>query len=163
MQRDRCSRPADFDAAIVPVYFTLMNEARRYYRDERARDLAAEAVTRALEHRGSYDGRPLLAWCRAIMRNLWINTEGRLESRNTVPIGERDVAGGEAADMLTIVGGAVSVVQSMCTASVAVSTLVEYARGYSLAEIAARRGVPLGTVKRRVHDGRVMLAKALLG
>lgn len=68
----------DFDRDIVPVYFTLMGEARRYYRDERAHDLAAETVTRALEHRESYDGRPLLTWCRAIMRNLWINTEASL-------------------------------------------------------------------------------------
>ena len=133
-----------------------------YCRDERAHDLAAEAVTRALEHRDCYDPtRPLLAWCRAIMRNLWINAAQKLETRNTVPMGDDDAQGGVQPDVVVENNEVLSVVQCMCTASVAVDTLYEFAQGYSLAEIAERRGIPLGTVKRRIHDGREMLAKAL--
>lgn len=153
----------DFDRDIVPVYFTLMAEARRYFRDERAKDLAAETVTRAIEHRGAYDGRPLLTWCRVIMRNLWVNTVTKLDARNTVPLGDWDTDGGEPADMLAIVGETMAVINSMRSRSVSVATLVEFASGYSVAEIARTSGVPVGTVKRRVHDGRALLAKMLAG
>ena len=43
--------------------------------------------------------------------------------------------------------------------SVAVETLMDFASGYSIAEIATARGVPVGTVKRRIYDGRKLLAK----
>ena len=152
----------DFEREIVAVYHSLQSLARMYCRDERAHDLAAEAVTRALEHRECYDNtRPLLAWCRAIMRNLWINAGQKLETRNTVPMGDEDAQGGVQPDEVVENNELLSVVQCMCTASVAVDTLYEFAQGYSLAEIAERRGIPLGTVKRRIHDGREMLAKAL--
>lgn len=152
----------DFDRDIVAVYHALQIIARMYCRDERAHDLAAEAVTRALEHRDCFDStRPLLAWCRAIMRNLWINAGQRLETMNTVPLGDMDASGGVPPDEVVENNEALSVVRCMCTASVAVDTLYEFAQGYSLAEIAARRGIPLGTVKRRIHDGREMVVKAL--
>lgn len=156
MQPLRCCPPAvDFDRDIVAVYFTLMNEARHYFRDDRAYDLAAETVTRAIEHRETYDSRrPLLAWCRTIMRNLWLSGLRRMEP---VGLDGHDIAGGVSPDAVLESSEALSVVQSMCTASVAVDTLVEFAQGFSLSEIAARRGVPLGTVKRRIHDGRAML------
>ncbi len=151
-----------FDRDIVSVYFELMRLAKCYCHDEGAHDLAAEAVTRALEHRDCYDrSRPLLSWCRAIMRNLWINAGCRLENVNTVRMGDEDCEGGASPDVVTENNEALSVVQRMCTASVAVDTLLEFAQGYSLAEIAERRGIPLGTVKRRIHDGRAMLHKAL--
>lgn len=152
----------DFDRDIVAVYDALLCQARCYCHDEGAHDLAAEAVTRALEHRDCYDpSRPLLAWCRAIMRNLWINWCGRLENVNTVRMGDEDREGGAPPDVVMENREVLSVVRCMSMASVAVDTLVEFAQGYTLAEIAARRGIPLGTVKRRIHDGREMLAKAL--
>ena len=46
-----------------------------------------------------------------------------------------------------------------CRDSVAVETLIDVAKGYTLKEVATAMDVPLGTVKRRVHDGRRMLAK----
>ena len=148
----------NFDTEIVAVYFALIKSARRYYRDERAHDLAADTVLRALEARDRYDGsRPLLAWCRAIMRNLWLNTERRLSTTHTRPLGDWDEPGGEQADQRALVGDVRRVIDG-CR-SVAVDTLTDFAKGYSLAEIAAARAVPMGTVKRRIHDARKMLAK----
>jgi RNA polymerase sigma factor (sigma-70 family) len=151
-----------FERDIVSVYFELKRLAKCYCRDEGAHDLAAEAVTRALEHRECYDpSRPLLSWCRAIMRNLWINAGCRLENVNTVRMGDEDCEGGAEPDVVTENNELLKIIRSMCGASVAVETLLEFAQGYSLAEIAERRGIPLGTVKRRIHDGRAMLHKAL--
>ncbi len=150
-----------FDEGIVDVYFSLIKIAERYYyHDERAYDLAAEAVTRALEARDRYDcRRPLLTWCRAIMRNLWQNTEQKLSSTHTQRLGLWDEPGGEEADQRARVNEVLAIVGELQRKSVAVDTLMDFAKGYSLVEIATARGLPLGTVKRRIHDARKMLAK----
>ena len=150
----------NFDDAIVKVYYSLLEIARRhYYHDDRAHDLAADTVVRAIEARDRYDdSRPLLAWCRAIMRNVWRNNQLRLSSTNTQRLGAWDEPGGEEADQRAVVGDVTSAIER-CRDSVAVETLLDVAKGYTLQEVASARGVPLGTVKRRVHDGRRMLAK----
>lgn len=152
----------DFDREIVTVYHTLHKTASVYCQDERAQDLASEAVTRALEHRDSYDSsRPLLSWCRAIMRNLWINTAVKLENTMTVRMEEYDAVGGDSTDQQTIVGELQAVISEMRLRSVCVDTLMEFASGRSVAEIAESLNLPIGTVKRRIHDGRIMLSKAM--
>lgn len=144
----------------MEAYRPLLNEARCYYRDERAYDLAADTVLRALEARDRYDdSRPLLTWCRAIMRNLWLNTKSKLSVTNTQRLGEWDEPGGEDADQRARVNEVLAVVRDLQTHSVAVATLMDFAKGYSMVEIATAKGVPLGTVKRRIHDARKMLAK----
>lgn len=149
-----------FEEDLVAVYHSLITIAERYYyHDDRAYDLAAEAVARAWEARDRYDGRPLLTWCRAIMRNLWQNTEQRLSTANTQRLGDWDEPGGEEADQRARVEDVLAIVRELRRRSVAVDTLVDFAEGYTLAEIAAARGVPVGTVKRRIHDARKMLAK----
>ena len=150
-----------FDEAIVEVYFSLIKIAETYYyRDERAYDLAAEAVRRALEARDRYDDRrPLLTWCRAIMRNLWRNTEQKLSTTQTQRLGEWDEPGSEEADQRARVNDVLAIVRDLQPHSVSVATLMDYAKGYSVAEIATASNVPLGTVKRRIHDARKMLAK----
>jgi len=148
----------DFDREIVRVYFALQQMAK-YYHDENAHDLASEAVTRALEHRECYDPtRPLLAWCRAIMRNLWLNAGQKLERLNTVRLGDWETDGGEETDQRTITGEMEVLISEARSRSVSVDTLMDFAEGYSLNEIADARGLPLGTVKRRIHDGREMLS-----
>lgn len=150
----------NFDKQIVDVYFALIKMAKYYYRDERAYDLAADTVVRAIEARERYDGRPLLAWCRAIMRNLWANTQQKLSTTHTQRLGDWDEPGGDEADQRVMVDDVLSVIER-CRDSVAVQTLMDVAKGYTLQEVATARDVPLGTVKRRVHDGRKMLAKFL--
>jgi len=153
----------NFEKEIVEVYFALIAIAERSYYPhdkERAHDLAADTVERALKARDSYDvNRPLLPWCRAIMRNLWMNTEQRLENVNTQRLGEWESEGGATADQCAIVHDLLNLVKRMRRRSVCVDSLIEFAKGYSLDEIATARGLPLGTVKRRIHDARVMLAK----
>ena len=152
----------NFDTEIVVVYFSLQRWARHYYSDERALDLASETITRALEHKGSYNPScPLLIWCRVIMRNLWLNLEQRLDNRRTVRMGAIDARSDSATDQGAILGDLTEVIDRLRSRSVSVDTLLDFADGYSLAEIAESRRLPLGTVKRRVHDGRAILAKAL--
>lgn len=150
----------DFDRAIVEAYYALLAIARRqYYHDGRAHDLAADTVVRAIEARDRYDGRPLLAWCRAIMRNLFLNEEQKLCTSCTQRLGNWDEPGDDEADQRAIVNDILTAVCDMERKSVAVSTLMDFARGYTQQEIATARSVPLGTVKRRIHDARKMLAR----
>lgn len=152
----------DFDRAIVEAYYALLAIARRqYYHDGRAHDLAADTVVRAIEARDRYDGRPLLAWCRAIMRNLFLNEEQKLCTSCTQRLGNWDEPGDDEADQRAIVNDILTAVGDMERKSVAVSTLMDFARGYSQQEIATARSVPIGTVKRRIHDARKMLAKSV--
>ena len=151
----------DFETEIVGVYFALIPIARRLCPEEGA-DLASEAVTRALEHRDSYDpSRSLFVWCRAILRNLCINHEQRAGTRRTARIGMRDAVAYTESDQAAIMGDLTAVIEKLRGESVSVATLLDFAEGYSLAEIASIRSLPLGTVKRRIHDGRAMLSKAL--
>jgi len=79
----------------------------------------------------------------------------------TVRLGDWDTEGGEQSDQRTIVDDITATIGALRSRSVCLDTLMDYAKGYSLAEIASARGLPLGTVKRRIHDGRELLAKAL--
>lgn len=148
---------------MVEVYFALITIAERCYYPhdkERAHDLAADTVERALKARDSYDvSRPLLPWCRAIMRNLWMNTEQRLENVNTQRLGDWESEGGVVADQCAIIHDVIDLINRLRRRSVCVDSLVEFAKGYSLEEIATSSGLPLGTVKRRIHDARLMLSK----
>ena len=144
------------------MYRPLILMARKYYPhdEQRAYDLAADTVERAIRARDSFDvSRPLLPWCRAIMRNLYINTEMKLENLNTQPLGDWECAGGHEPDQCVMVHEMLALIRALSRRSVSVQTLVDFAKGFSIAEIASARGVPLGTVKRRIHDARAMLAK----
>ena len=153
----------NFDHDIVEVYFALIAIARsQYYQDERAHDLAADAVTKAIEHRKCYDeSRPLLPWCRAIMRNLWINTETRLSTMSTIRLGDWDNEGGCEADQHVRCKDITDAVSDMAGKSVCIGCLVEHARGYTVSEIAKANGLAEGTVKRRIHEARKMLRQRL--
>lgn len=148
----------DFDAELVAVHRRLVAIAERCYGRSCARDLAAEAVARAYAARERYDGRPLLAWCRVIMRNVWLN-ERAMRRASERPLGRYDVPGGVEADQRILVREVLAVVRECRARSVAVDTLVDYARGKDIATIARERGVPEGTVKRRIHDARKLLKR----
>lgn len=151
-----------FDDDIVEAYSSLLGIAERFCSHDDAHDLAAETVTRAIEHRECYDeSRPLLPWCRAIMRNLWISTQTRLSTAMTTRLGEWESEGGTEADQLAIVGDIKREIEDLRRRSVCVDTLIEFARGYSIAEISVSDRLPEGTVKRRIHEARNMLRNAL--
>lgn len=152
----------NFDQELVGVYAQIILMAKRYYpHDEgRAYDLAADTVERAIMARQSFDvSRPLLPWCRAIMRNLYLNTSQRLENVNTQRLGDWECEGGNEADQCVMLHEVLAMLRALSRRSVCVESLLDFAKGYSLDEIATARGLPLGTVKRRIHDARKMLAK----
>lgn len=148
----------DFESVIVDCYFALIDMARRqYYHDERAFDLASETVRKVLEARDRYDGRPLMAWCRVVMRNEYLNQVSRLSHRRTVRLGSYDAAGGPGADQRALTSDLLAAVETCRRKSVCVDALALNAEGYTYGEIADMTGKPVGTVKRRIHEARRML------
>lgn len=152
----------NFDEEVVRVYWSLMAIARHYYPhdEESAKDLASETVLKAIEARDRYDeSRPMLAWCRVIMRN----TYGMLMHKNrTIYRDDLDLIGGEQADQRTVVMQELTIISSLRRKYVSVDTLVRFSLGYSIAEIAKARNLSSGTVRRRVHDARIMLRRLII-
>lgn len=149
-----------FEQSVVEAYVSLLGIAwRYYYHDERAADLASEAVTRALESRHRYDGRPVMAWLRAIMHHVWQNELQRKRTTMERRLGDWETCGGVEADQRALVGDVLSLLRRWRGRSVCVDTLIDHIRGKGVGEIAAERGVPPSTVRRRIHEARKLLKK----
>lgn len=153
-------RAVGFDEAVVEAYAPLLGIAwRYYYHDERAADLASEAVTRALEARQRYDGRPLMTWLRAIMHHVWLNELSRKRTSMERRLGSWDAGGGVESDQRVCVRDTLSVLRRWRGRSVCVDTLIDHVRGMAISEIAEQRGLPSSTVRRRIHEARKLLKK----
>lgn len=151
-----------FDKEIADVYLRLKSVAERYYYptdSDLAHDLAASAVERAILNRDKYDeSKPLVPWCMVIMRNIFLSSVRN--RRHTVSLDMCPAESSYSADQMQRVNDILLAVRSMGK-SKSVSTLMMFAKGYSIAEISLSLGVPVGTVKRRIHDARAMLSKML--
>ena len=141
--------------------------ARRLTRDaDEAADLVQDTVMKAFQGKGGFDGENLRAWLFTIMRNHHINVRRRAAFRR-----ENEARMSASS---TGVWAAVRPVQpdsgwegrdarrAMETLSPerrrAVQDLVD---GRSYKEIAARAGVPIGTVMSRLHRARADFERAM--
>ena len=153
-----------FDKDIVGVYWQLITIAeRRYYPHDHdsAYDLAAETVAKAICAKARYDEtKPLLAWCRVIMHNTYCSIAR--SCMHYVPISDYDTPGGIDADQSATIRNIIMYIMKRRRKNIIVDTLIDYSKGYSIAEIANTEGLPVGTVKRRIHDARIMLKDALI-
>ena len=152
-----------FDKDIVGVYWQLIAIAEHSYYPhdhDSAYDLAADTVAKAIEAKARYDEtRSLLAWCRVIMRNKYFTI--MRDKINTVPITDYDTPGGAEADQSMKVRHTLKCIMRLRNTNIAADTLIDYSKGYSIAEIARAKGLPVGTVKRRIHDARKMLTQTI--
>lgn len=149
-----------FAEELVAIMPALRREAVALAGSGEADDLLAETLCRSWAARDSYDReRPLLAWCRAIMRNLAYTQWRHGSLVDICRLGEWDIGGGVTADQAAICHELLDAIANCHTVSMA--TLADFAKGYSIAEIARMRNVPQGTVKRRIHDARQALRKLL--
>lgn len=151
----------NFEEEVVRVYWRLMSISKHYFPhdEERAKDLASETVARVLEVRQRYDEtKPMLPWCRAIMRNMFIEfcRKKKVYVTDADPVCESDT------EMRTMLFQTLSVIRILRYKHVCVDTFVDFAMGYSVIEISNARGLPPGTVKRRVHDARIMLRRFII-
>lgn len=148
-----------FDEEVVRAYWELMVMSRKYYPhdEERARDLASDTFVKILEARDRFDeSRPLLPWCRVILHNTFLTLIKKKELLITDNFNKEN-EGGTEADQRAVLLQTLSIIRMLRRKSVCIDTLIEFAKGYSVAEIAAAHGLSACTVKWRVHEARKIL------
>jgi RNA polymerase sigma-70 factor (ECF subfamily) len=168
-----------FERAVLAVLPELLGTARRLTGNrEDAEDLAAEAVSRAWQHRSSLRERDRFAgWLHRILTNLFLSRrraemhrpqETGLEEQAEFSLFERlhqpfllwwGTPEQEFLDRL-LREDLTRAIEALPDRFRIVVVLADV-RGLSYGEIAATLGVPLGTVRSRLARGRGLLQKAL--
>jgi len=133
--------------------------------DADAQDLVQETLLRVRRGLESYQPGSLPAWLARIVTNVFLDEVRRRRRRPTDPLGddaERVLPVSPAADEMTgdlsdDVQDALSELPDEFRSAVVLCDVV----GMSYDEIAGVQGVPVGTVRSRIHRGRRMLRAAL--
>jgi len=136
-----------------------------------AQDAVQDAVSRALEHSDHYDpARPLLPWLLTLVRHSVVD-----RSRAFDPIRHADdvdscapsilAQGGDPAEVVANAEQTARVEAALARLPIEQRSAVVlfYLEGLTLDEIASAEGVPVGTIKSRLHRGREAMAAFLLG
>jgi len=133
--------------------------------DADAQDLVQETLLRVRRGLETYQPGSLPAWLSRIVTNVFLDEVRRRRRRPTDPLlddGERVLPASAAADeaseeLSDEVQGALSALPDEFRTAVVLCDVV----GMSYDEIASAQGVPVGTVRSRIHRGRRMLRTAL--
>jgi RNA polymerase sigma-70 factor (ECF subfamily) len=132
-----------------------------------AEDLTQEIFLRLFQNLRRYRGEaPLAAWAFRLSRNLCIDHYRRMrEERRSVAVSEeilRQVAAGDdpraEAERRQEVAAVYQALEEM-PESLAEVVVLRDLQGWSLEETAAALGVPVGTVKSRLHRARIEVAE----
>ena len=143
--------------------------------EQDARDLVQEAFARALEHAGSFDpSRPFDSWLLRILHNIFLDGTRRLAHRRTVsldspaPVEEtswedilpaRELSAAEEMirkESIDMVQLSLEKLPPHYKAAVVLCDM----EGMSYDEIARIMDVPVGTIRSRIHQGRLLARKA---
>lgn len=140
-------------------------KARHYYPYDthEAEDLASETMFKCLNQARKFDReRDFKPWALTIMHNTFITAYNRRKCVMMRAIEETDVVPSyDHADQRASVKRILSVIRECGRKSANIECVLLYAEGYDYHEIADKLGIPYGTVKSRVANGRKMLREAL--
>jgi len=143
--------------------------------EQDARDLVQEALARALNHKDSYDAsRPFDSWLYRILHNIYLDGVRRYAHRHTVSLDaptpvedagwDEIIRGNDAdpADLMVRKEEDAMIQQALSSLPVVYRTAVvlcdiEKLPYERISEIMA---CPLGTVRSRIHQGRVLMKNA---
>lgn len=143
--------------------------------EQDARDLVQEAFARALERIGSYDtDRPFDSWLLRILHNIFLDGARRLAHRRTVSLdAPTPVEDASWEDILPApeMSAAAELVrrESIDMVQLALERLPAHYKaavllcdveGMSYDDIARIMDVPVGTIRSRIHQGRLLARKA---
>ena len=172
----RMDRSGDFSELIRQCGEKAYNFALRLAGNEQdARDLVQEACARAYEHFGDYDPtRPFDTWLLRILHNIFLDGVRRFSHSRTVsldapaPVEDsswdailpaQDAAMGEGLDKGESLGILDRALASIPVHYRTAVTLCDI-EGLSYEEIGKIMACPVGTVRSRIHQGRVLIRKA---
>lgn len=151
----------DFTKLLLSTRGWLTNFAKSLCKDAiLAEDLVQETYVKALASRDSFDGLNLSAWLTTILKNYYFSLARKSKRETDDPEGfltERLVSPDDAAASLEAKEGLEAFEEISEDQREALRMI---ANGDSYEEAAAVTGVPIGTIKSRVHRGREALKAA---
>lgn len=142
----------------------LMRLANRFCNNAcDASDLASETIYRLLKYGERYSrSREFKPWAKTIMSNIYITEYNRRKCVPFISLEEdyNKYSSFETESQASI-RYIVSAIRECAHRSVAIECVLLYAKGYDYDEIGCMVGIPVGTVKSRISNGRKMLRVAL--
>ena len=138
--------------------------AERYYkREEDIQDLVSDTILRLWQTRENFDeSHAFRSFAYKVMQNIYISQYNRSKLVMLVehfPTTEQTTHA--HADALIRAKQVIQRVRKASTRSIFIRPVIMYAFGYSYKEIAETLNIPLGTVQRRIHEGRRILKQEL--
>ncbi|MCS6794355.1 MAG: RNA polymerase sigma factor [Raineya sp.] len=160
----------EFNRQLVQALKALKPFALRLTKDlEDANDLLQDTMYKAFTNQEKFtDGTNLKAWLYTIMKNTFITNYQRMVRRKTFI---------DTTDNLHYINSTASIAQNAGISSLAMQEITQaldsldevyrtpfmmYFKGFKYHEIAERLGIPIGTVKNRIHIARKELKDKLL-
>lgn len=161
---------SEFNGLLIAEISSLNNFARKFSADPQERnDLVQDTLIRALRFWAKFrPGTSIKAWLFVIMKNTYINNYRKTLLNRAIFDYNEDV-GQPSFCSSNQTGNTAELKFINDDIKIALSKLPEelylpfkmYTDGYKYWEIAQQTGVPMGTVKTRMHVGRVQLKKLL--
>ena len=159
----------EFGYKIKNLTSSLKPYALKLTKDgEEANDLLQETMFKAYSNREKFqDGTNLKAWMYTIMRNTFITNYQRMIRRNTfIDTTENNHFINSTDSIIENKAHGDFVMKDINAAIDALKDMYKvpftlYFRGFKYHEIAERLGIPIGTVKNRIHIARKELKKGL--
>lgn len=159
----------EFNLMVKPLQPMLKNFALHFTKDdENANDLVQETLLKMIRFQDRFEpGTNLKAWLFMIMRNTFLNDYKKIQKKQNI------VKQTDEVSSIDLYHSAVSnhglskfVMQDINFALAQLSEelrkpFVSYVEGYKYHEIAEELQIPIGTVKTRIHQARILLKKAL--
>lgn len=143
----------------------LRVKARHYYTNPvLADDLAGETIYKILRSKDRFDGnRAFRPWALRIMANTFITDYNRRQCLPFISLDDEYVTCvcDESADQLMRLNTVWRVIAESRRRSVNIECVLLYAKGYDYEEISQMQGIPVGTVRSRISNGRRMLREEL--
>lgn len=159
----------EFNTSINNHSAALMGHAIRFTKDEDdAADLVQETMIKAIRFRESYqEGTNLKGWLFTILKNTFLNSCVRDKRKKDFLVQDDEISSQNlvysASSNLAEGSFVMSDIQKALAQLPEIYRLpfVSYFEGYKYQEIAEATGMPLGTVKTRIHMAREILKKYL--
>jgi len=159
----------EFNTKVIREAGSLSSYAYYFTRDtENAHDLVQDTMLKAFSYYSRFkEGTNLQAWLYTILKNTFINHYRRKVRTNSIIVQSEDLSSSDlyqsaqnnAADgkfVMDDIERALARLPRDCY-----YPFTMYYEGYKYHEIAAHFGIPIGTVKTRIHVARQQLKKRL--
>jgi len=159
----------NFDSLIVEYRPKLKAYAMNFTRDEDdADDLIQDTLLKAYTYFANFKpGTNFRGWLFTIMKNTFINNYRRNARSKTLITKEENISSNNLILSATRNNGELKFInQDICKALKTLpphlyDPFIRYFEGYKYHEVAEEYGMPVGTVKTRIHHARIHLKKYL--